>query len=735
MGLGRMMNPSGRTLNAIQKTLALVGLQGIAADCTHMFFPNYEDRSSGNRHYLYIPGIGWTATGVSGSGTMAADGSVTGGAGYSITTYPSATRGNIQVYWVNGTTRTPIFEIGLNREPTEAEIAALSSTSFLNSILAGTGVAAASCTVLDNFPYFDNGKVVFTFDDCLASVYTSAFPILTTKGVKAVVYCISDKVGTAGYMSWAQIAEMSAAGHDMQCHTQGHNDMTALSEAQTATNLGAVNAAFVANALAAPQHLAYPGGLFNDTVKANVIASGLRKTGRRTGPGELTYRSTDKYKIRSNNIDNGYLNASTMVTVKALIALAVTNKGAITLYAHGCSEVGAALAISEAYFEELIDYCATVGADVVTISQLYAQMVERVPATEPATPISFEVSVNGDGVGVGLLTIQCASDVTVTLDGTARFYTNDLGTLGESTTWSATSGGDRSRYIRCPSGTANLTFSRKDLTKFNWANSSGNGPKVTLDIKSLADITYFSFISNAVVTARVAEVPRNTTFAEIRSSGGTVDGDVAHLPYGLQTLKYAGTNTLDGYVANLPRTLVTMELSGQNTLYGNVADLPPNMVYCLLSGQGLTGGDLADLPAGITYLDLRYYGAAPADVSYTQGRTWSNDVRYVRHWGGTGVGLSAQEVSDIVTDINSATWAGSGRTLDISHNNASMVDTAQGGIWGDFEGETTPSALATALKSLVRTKSVTVTLTGIAIPGATGDGTGFPAGFGDWYRS
>jgi hypothetical protein len=63
-----------------------------------------------------------------------------------------------------------------------------------------------------------------------------------------------------------------------------------------------------------------------------------------------------------------------------------------------------------------------------------------------------------------------------------------------------------------------------------------------------------------------------------------------------------------------------------------------------------------------------------------------------------------------------------------------MANTTQGGLWGDFSGGDSPSATATALKTLVKTLSVTVSLNGVTQPGASGDGTGFPAGFGDWWR-
>ena len=92
-------------------------------------------------------------------------------------------------------------------------------------------------------------------------------------------------------------------------------------------------------------------------------------------------------------------------------------------------------------------------------------------------------------------------------------------------------------------------------------------------------------------------------------------------------------------------------------------------------------------------------------------------------------------LSQILIDASAVeTWI-SGKLISLASDQTSMADTNQGGIWGDFDGETSPSALATAYKTLIRTRGVTVTLRGITVPGVSGDGTGFPAGFGDWYRS
>ena len=62
----------------------------------------------------------------------------------------------------------------------------------------------------------------------------------------------------------------------------------------------------------------------------------------------------------------------------------------------------------------------------------------------------------------------------------------------------------------------------------------------------------------------------------------------------------------------------------------------------------------------------------------------------------------------------------------------SMADTNIPGRWFDENGD--PTEVAVALKSLVKEKSVVVSLKGLTMPGESGDGDGFPTGFGDWWR-
>ena len=72
------------------------------------------------------------------------------------------------------------------------------------------------------------------------------------------------------------------------------------------------------------------------------------------------------------------------------------------------------------------------------------------------------LTATGDGTGVSTLRMEVSETQTFTLDGAARFYTDAAGTTGESTTWEVTAGALRTIYLKCPSGTANLTIPKPD---------------------------------------------------------------------------------------------------------------------------------------------------------------------------------------------------------------------------------------------------------------------------------
>ena len=69
---------------------------------------------------------------------------------------------------------------------------------------------------------------VITFDDGLASDYETAFPILASERVGADFFINPAYVGTAGFLTWSQIAEMQRAGMSFQSHGYEHVDLARL---------------------------------------------------------------------------------------------------------------------------------------------------------------------------------------------------------------------------------------------------------------------------------------------------------------------------------------------------------------------------------------------------------------------------------------------------------------------------------------------------------------------------
>jgi peptidoglycan/xylan/chitin deacetylase (PgdA/CDA1 family) len=67
-----------------------------------------------------------------------------------------------------------------------------------------------------------------TFDDGAASDYTVAFPILCELGLRATFFVVPTLVDTPGFVTWAQLREMVAAGMEIGSHSLTHPFVHAL---------------------------------------------------------------------------------------------------------------------------------------------------------------------------------------------------------------------------------------------------------------------------------------------------------------------------------------------------------------------------------------------------------------------------------------------------------------------------------------------------------------------------
>lgn len=76
-------------------------------------------------------------------------------------------------------------------------------------------------------PYEVSGKpIVITFDDGYSDNFTAALPILEQHGFTAAFYVITDRVGTDGYLTWAQVRSMHRRGMTIGSHSEDHSDIT-----------------------------------------------------------------------------------------------------------------------------------------------------------------------------------------------------------------------------------------------------------------------------------------------------------------------------------------------------------------------------------------------------------------------------------------------------------------------------------------------------------------------------
>ncbi len=66
------------------------------------------------------------------------------------------------------------------------------------------------------------GFFALTFDDGSASDYTEAFPVLCELELRATFFVVPTLVDTPGFVTWAQLREMVAAGMEIGSHSMTH---------------------------------------------------------------------------------------------------------------------------------------------------------------------------------------------------------------------------------------------------------------------------------------------------------------------------------------------------------------------------------------------------------------------------------------------------------------------------------------------------------------------------------
>lgn len=225
-------------------------------------------------------------------------------------------------------------------------------------------------------------KLVITFDDGWESQLTEAYSYMATKGLKGTCYIPFDNIGTANYMTEANLATLYNAGWDIGNHTYNHTNLTTLGTQAEMEEEISLNTAYL-NSLGFTRsslHFAYPNGAYNDTVLLAVAAQNIKTA--RTVIGTAAFMTVqppdDFYHLRIQNLGN----TDALANIEAKIDRCIEEGDVLFLNGHKLvvtPTVTTEFGISD--FQALMDYIKTkVDAgliDVVTISEWYQGIIEN----------------------------------------------------------------------------------------------------------------------------------------------------------------------------------------------------------------------------------------------------------------------------------------------------------------------------------------------------------------------
>lgn len=221
--------------------------------------------------------------------------------------------------------------------------------------------------------------VLIEFDDGLSGVYTYAYPYLNSKHARATALIISDAIGTAGYMTLAQIQALDAAGWTVGNHSKTHAHFNTLTQAEIETELSACDTALATLDETRRKHVAYPFGEWDADVEAAMIAQSMI-TGRTVNAGNVpTLPIPSVNHIKVNNITS----TTTLATAEGYVDAAKSRGEVATLLFHNIVDgAPAANQWAKTNFEALVDYCIAQEVPLITRHDMYQLQTEPVTIPE-----------------------------------------------------------------------------------------------------------------------------------------------------------------------------------------------------------------------------------------------------------------------------------------------------------------------------------------------------------------
>jgi len=260
------------------------------------------------------------------------------------------------------------------------------------------------------------------------------------------------------------------------------------------------------------------------------------------------------------------------------------------------------------------------------------------------------ITSQGTGAEVATLKLQSSSNITLTLDGTAVF--TDSGGNGTATTYSLVSGALRTFYIKCPSGTANLTiptptaltgFGSITFASYGWS-STANGCKLTITPSQFVNLTIFKIDSYSTVLGEL----NSLSLADLHISGNATYTDFqAAMPSGLLELVISGVQCKWTYSGALPTSATYIIINGGSNCNWTGLDVSGTGNITTFSLQSyrinkMSSADMLTLLASLT----NRVGTLPATITINEYADYASPPQTVVD------AVAALKIAKSITTVN-----------------------------------------------------------------------------------
>src|SRR3954469_2721472 len=152
----------------------------------------------------------------------------------------------------------------LRKEDFEAQLNELQRTSWH-----GVSVSEALRS-------YDEKTVAITFDDGCETDLLYAAPLLKERNFGATFYLTTGFLGKPGYLSPAQVRQLSGLGFEIGCHSMTHPYLTDINEEDLQREIAGAKVQLEQILGRAVEHFSCPGGRHNQRVSENARQAGYR---------------------------------------------------------------------------------------------------------------------------------------------------------------------------------------------------------------------------------------------------------------------------------------------------------------------------------------------------------------------------------------------------------------------------------------------------------------------------